>query len=117
MGDPTTRDRTARVEERLKLFRNLRLGPAEIRASRDFHLAHWLELAEAAIRKDHAELYYAGLSPNVEETVAGYPDDRLPPAMQKTVLRDLAFMEGHLQALREVLELLRRARKPPEPQG
>lgn len=105
--DPlTTPDRTRLVEDRLKRFRSLRLDRAEIQASRAFHLRHWLAVAEAAVRKDHRELYYGGLSPSVESTVADYPDELLPPAMQKTVLRDLAFMEGHLQALRDVLKAL-----------
>ncbi len=99
--------RARRVEERLKLFRSLRLDRAEVRASRDFHLQHFLKVAEAAVRREHRELYYEGLSRNVEETVAGYPDDHLPPAIQKAVLRDLAFMEGHLQALRDVLKILK----------
>lgn len=106
MKNKTTRNRTRLVEARLKRFRSLRLDPAEIRASRDFHKAHWLNVAEAAIRAEHRELFYRGLSANVEEAVAGYPEDRIPPALQKAVLRDLAFMEGHLQAFREVLQTL-----------
>jgi hypothetical protein len=108
--DPTvSRNRARLVEQRLRRFRSLRLDPAEVCASRDFHLRHWLQVAEAAVRTDHRELFYRGLAENVESTVADYPDDRLTPAMQKTVLRDLAFMEGHLEALRHVLKLLQAA--------
>jgi hypothetical protein len=107
MDPQTTPDRTRLVEDRLKQFRSLRLDRAEIRASRAFHVRHWLAVAEAAVCQDHRQLYYGGLSPSVESTVADYPDEQLPPAMQKTVLRDLAFMEGHLQALRDVLKALR----------
>lgn len=94
----------------MQRFRTLRLDPGEVRKSRDFHLAHWINVAEAAIRAEHRELYYRGLSPNVEEAVADYPEERIPPALQKAVLRDLAFMEGHLQAFREMLRTLDRNR-------
>jgi hypothetical protein len=109
MEEKSATERTRLVEERLKKFRSLRLDSAEVNASREFHIRHFLKVAEAAIRAEHSQLYYQGLSPNVEETVAGYPEDQLPPAMQKAVLRDLAFMEGHLQALRDVLKTLERA--------
>jgi hypothetical protein len=92
MEEKSASERTRLVEERLRKFRSLRLDCAEVRASRDFHIRHFLKIAEAAIRADHSELYYHGLSANVQETVAGYPDENLPPAMQKTILRDLAFM-------------------------
>lgn len=108
MENKTARERTRLVEHRLKRFRSLKLDPAEIRASRDFHMAHWLKVAEDAVRSEHREMYYKGLSVNVEEALASYPDDRIPPALQKAVLRDLAFMEGHLQAFRETLDALAR---------
>jgi hypothetical protein len=45
----------------------------------------------------------------VEDTLADYPEDELPLELQAAVLRDIAFMEGHLQAYREVLHLLEKA--------
>jgi hypothetical protein len=109
MDPAASRSRARRVEERLGRFRSLCLDPAQVRASREFHLRHWLEVAQAAIRADHRELFYGGLSPNVESTIADYPDDQLAPAAQTAVLRDLAFMEGHLEAFRDVLKLLESA--------
>jgi hypothetical protein len=110
MKKKTARERVRLVEERLKRFRTLKLDPAEVRASREFHLAHWMKVAEAAIRDEHRKLFYEGLSANVEKTVAGYPEDRLPPALQKAILRDLAFMEGHLAAFRDALLALDKLR-------
>lgn len=103
----TDRTRNGVVERRLARFASLRLDPAEVQASRDFHFQHWLKVAEAAIRKDHRELYYGALTPNLQALVADYPDDKLPPEVQETILKDLAFMEGHLAALRKILALLR----------
>ncbi|HWQ52346.1 MAG TPA: hypothetical protein VN442_01590 [Bryobacteraceae bacterium] len=111
MENKTARERTRLVEDRLKRFRSLKLDPAEIQASRKFHLAHWLTVAEDAVRREHREMYYNGLSANLEEALASYPDSRIPPALQKAVLRDLAFMEGHLQAFRETLDALARLRQ------
>jgi hypothetical protein len=112
MKEPTARTRKRLVEGRLKRFATLTLDAGKVRASRDFHIEHWLELAEAAIRANHRELFYEGLSPNVEEAVAGHPEQDLPPDLQASVLEDLAFMQGHLEAFREVLQMLSRARRP-----
>jgi hypothetical protein len=110
MKKQSPRERAKRVEDRLKRFRSLRLDPAEVKASREYHLKHWLSVAEDAIRADHRELFYRGLTANVENAVANYPEDRLPPALQRAVLRDLAFMEGHLEAFRDILRLIERLR-------
>ncbi len=100
------RARTEKAEQRLRRFANRRLDPDEVRASRDFHLRHWMAVAQTAIQRDHRELYYEALSPAVEAALADYPEDELPLELQAAVLRDLAFMEGHLEAYREVLRLL-----------
>lgn len=105
-----SRTRAEKVEHRLRRFASLRLDPAEVRASREFHLLHWLRIAEISVRQDHRELFYRGLSPSVEGVVADYPEDDLPTELQAAVLRDLAFLEGHLQAYRDVLRLLRALR-------
>lgn len=110
MKKKTPRERARLVEERLRRFRTLRLNAAEVKASREFHLTHWLAVAEAAIRADHRELFYRGLAANVENAVANYPEDRLPPSLQRAVLRDLAFMEGHLAAFRDMMRLIERLR-------
>ncbi len=112
MKDPTARMRVHLVEDRLKRFATLQLDPGKVRASRDFHIEHWLELAEAAIRADHRELFYEGLARNVEDAVALHPAQDLPADLQSAVLEDLAFMQGHLEGFREVLKMLARARQP-----
>ena len=103
------RARAEKAEQRFRRFATRRLDPDEIRASREFHLRHWMAVAQAAIQRDHRELYYTALSPAVEATLADYPQDELPLELQAAVLRDMAFMEGHLQAYREVLRLLEKA--------
>ena len=100
------RARVEKAEQRFRCFATRRLDPDEVRASRDFHLRHWMAVAQTAIQQDHRELYYAALSPAVESTLADHPHDDLPLELQAAVLRDMAFMEGHLQAYREVLRLL-----------
>ena len=119
MDEKTARARQARArtetaERRLRRFQTRRLDPDEVRASRDFHLRHWMALAQSAIQRDHRELFYSALSPGLEASLADYPDDEIPPELQAAVLRDMAFMEGHLQAFREVLRLLdEAAARPP----
>jgi hypothetical protein len=93
------------AEHRLKLFSE-KLDPEAVRASREFHVRHWLSLAKDAIQRDHVTAYYQGLQQNVESAIAEHPEDRLPPDLQRAILADLAFMEGHLQAFREVIKLL-----------
>lgn len=110
----TPPDRAETAERRLKTFYDPDKRPldrAEIRASRDFHLQHWLRLAEAAIQNDHRSSFYEDLAPGLESLLADYPDDRLPPERQEAVMKDLAFLEGHLQAYRIVNDILERARR------
>jgi hypothetical protein len=97
------------VERRIKRFTE-RMDPEAVRASRDFHLRHWLAMAKEAIERDHAAAYYGGLQPNVEAAVAEHPGDDLPTDLQRAVMADLAFMEGHLEAFREILRRL----EPPQ---
>jgi hypothetical protein len=97
------------VEHRLKKFTE-QLEPSAVESSREFHLRHWLSIAEQAIQRDHGATFYGGLQQSVEDMVAEHPSDEFPPELQRAVLADLAFMEGHLQAFREVATLLRAAR-------
>jgi hypothetical protein len=103
------RARAEKAERRFRGFATRRLDPDEVRASRDFHLRHWMAVAQTAIQRDHRELYYGALSPAVEAALADHPQEELPAELQAAVLRDMAFMEGHLQAYREVLRLLEKA--------
>jgi hypothetical protein len=107
-------DRRDLVERRLEKL----LGPpakpldqAEIDASRNFHIEHWLKMAERAIQRDHSKLYYSGLSPNLEATVAQHEGNELPPELAATIRNDLAFMQGHIEAFRFINEVLAKARK------
>ena len=93
------------VDHRLKKFSE-GINPAVVAASRQFHLRHWLELAGQSIQREHSAAFYRGLQPNLESVVAEHPDDDFPPELQRAILDDLAFMEGHLQAFREVMALL-----------
>lgn len=107
------RARLSRAEHRLKKFYqpgSNQLDPQQVRASRDFHVEHWLRMAETMIRKDHQAYYYGGLSSNLETTLAEYPADEIPPDLQQVILRDLAFLEGHVEAFRYVSKILRQAR-------
>ncbi len=101
-----TQDRSVLAEQKLSTFASLELNAAEVRASRDFHVRHWLRLAEAAIQEDHRESLYGALAPAVETTLAesGEP---VAPELQRAILSDLAFMEGHVQAFRLILAALR----------
>ncbi len=95
------------AEQKLRSFASLALSPAEVRASRDFHVRHWLHLAEAAIQQDHRESLYGSLAPAVESTLAE-SDEPVAPDLQRAILSDLAFMEGHVEAFRLVIAALRR---------
>lgn len=98
------------VEHRLRKFTE-ELDPTAVQSSREFHLRHWLALAEQAVQRDHGATFYGGLQRSVEDMVAEHPSDEFPPELQRAVLADLAFMEGHLQAFREISNLLRAAGK------
>jgi len=114
MGKPNEkRARLNRAEHRLKKFYqpgSNQLDPAQVKASRDFHVEHWLRMAETMIRKDHQAYYYGGLSSNLETTLAEYPADEIPPDLQQVILRDLAFLEGHVEAFRYISKILKQAR-------
>jgi hypothetical protein len=97
------------VERRLARFSE-QIDPEAVRASREFHLRHWAAMAERAIQADHAETYYRGLLPNVENAIAEHPADDLPAELQRSIMADIAFMEGHLQAFREIVRVLRQGR-------
>src|SRR3989442_15234905 len=108
------RTRLRIVERRLKSFydpKKQELERRQVEASRDFHMEHWLSLAEAVIQRDHQKFFYGALSPNLKATIADYPSDDFPPEMQQTILKDLAFMEGHVEAFRQVSRILKEARK------
>lgn len=107
------RARLIRAERRLKTFYqpgSNQLDTGQVAASRDFHIEHWLRMAETMIRKDHQAAYYGGLSSNLEATLADYPGEAIPLDLQQVILRDLAFLEGHVEAFRYVHRVLQRAR-------
>lgn len=89
----------------------MKLDRAEIKASHDFHVQHFLNIAEAAIRNHHREMYYGALTTNVEDVVGHYPAEQLPAELQEAVLKDMAFMEGHLEAFGEVLRAIEELKK------
>jgi hypothetical protein len=97
------------VEHRLGKFTE-KADPAVVEASRRFHLRHWLAHAEQAIRREHREAFYGGLQPNLENLVSEHPGDTFPPELQRAIMDDLAFMEGHLEAFHEVMRLFQDAR-------
>lgn len=108
------RTRARRVEHRLRSFHDPErtpLNPAQIRASRNFHIEHWLRMAETAIRRDHQVAFYQGLSANLDATLADYPSDEIPEELQEAIRQDLAFMEGHIQAFQYICRYLEDARK------
>jgi hypothetical protein len=105
-----SRYRRELVEHRLRKFTEAP-DPAVIESSRSFHLQHWLSLAEQAIQRDHGQTYYGGLQQSLEDMVAEHPSDEFSPELQRAIVADLAFMEGHLQAFREISALFSDAKK------
>lgn len=104
--------RRRQAERRLtELFRSRAdaLDPKEIAASREFHLAHWLRIAEEAIRHDHRKLFYEALAPQLESLLA-CSDENVSPELLAAIRKDLSFMEGHVQAFRAVLAALEQVR-------
>lgn len=82
--------------------------PAEVAASRRFHINYWLGLAESAIAKDHRATCYGSLTANIKEILAGISDPLTVDRETVATLRhDLAFLEGHIQAYREIIDALR----------
>ena len=81
---------------------------AEIEASRVFHIEYWLRLAESAIARDHRESCYGSLTPNIRSLIESIPDPLHAGPETITLLRkDLAFLEGHVKAYRQIVEALR----------
>jgi len=81
---------------------------AEVEASRAFHMEYWLRLAESAIAGDHRESCYGSLTPNLRNLIQSIPDPRRADGDTIALLRkDLAFLEGHVKAYRQILEALR----------
>ena len=81
---------------------------AEVEASRAFHVEYWLGLAESAIAGDHRQACYGSLTPNIRSLVESIPSPL--GADQETIAllrKDLAFLEGHVKAYRQIVEALR----------
>jgi len=81
---------------------------AEVEASRAFHVEYWLGLAEAAIAGDHRQSCYGSLTPNIRSLIESIPNPL--GADQETIAllrKDLAFLEGHVKAYRQIVEALR----------
>jgi hypothetical protein len=86
---------------------------AEVEASRAFHIEHWLRIAESAIAGDHRNSCYASLTPNIRGLIESIPNPL--NADQETIAllrRELAFLEGHVTAYRQILEALRGLGRP-----
>lgn len=81
---------------------------ADVEASRAFHIEYWLGLAESAIAGDHRQSCYGGLTPNLRSLIESISN---PLSADKetlaTIRRDLAFLEGHVKAYRQIVEALR----------
>jgi hypothetical protein len=83
-------------------------NPAEVEASRHFHIEYWLGLAENAIAGDHRHSCYGSLTPDIrtqlEEISNPLSADKETVAALR---RDLAFLEGHVRAYQELIQALR----------
>jgi hypothetical protein len=82
--------------------------PGEVEASRNFHIEYWLGLAESAIAGDHRQTCYGSITPDIRAQLEGIANPL--SADQETIAalrRDLAFLEGHVQAYRDVIRALR----------
>ena len=81
---------------------------AHVEASRAFHIEYWLGLAESAIAGDHRQSCYGSLTPNIRSLIESIPNPL--EADQETIAllrKDLAFLEGHVTAYRQIVEALR----------
>lgn len=67
-------------------------------------------MAQSAIQADHRQSFYGNLTPSLEQTVLDSPGTEIPPDLQRVLIKDLAFMEGHVQAFRMLMDLLEEAR-------
>ena len=95
--------------------------PAEIEASRRFHIQYWLGLAELAIARDHRQSCYGSLATNIRELLSSVDDPfTAEPEIVASIRHDLAFLEGNVQAYREIIRALRKVleeyRGPEKPQ-
>lgn len=108
---PNPDNRAKLVDARLKAFyRPSLLDRGEVEASRNFHIEHWIRMAQSAIQADHRQSFYGNLTPSLEQTVLDSPGTEIPPDLQRVLIKDLAFMEGHVQAFRMLMDLLEEAR-------
>lgn len=108
--------RIERSERRAKTFYDPQNGVGcldtrEVAASRDYHIRHWIELAERVIMQDHNASFHGenGMAENVRATLADYPSDEIPPELQQALLKDVAFMKGQVEALEHMNRIFRRA--------
>ena len=95
--------------------------PAEVEASRNFHVEYWLGLAESAIASDHRQSCYGSITPDIRAQLEGIPNPlRADQEMVAALRRDLAFLEGHVRAYQDVIRALREMaaarRQPPADQ-
>jgi hypothetical protein len=80
---------------------------AEVEASRAFHIEYWLGLAESAIAGDHGQSCYGSLTPNIRSLIESIPNPLCADPETIALLRkDLAFLEGHVKAYRQIVEAL-----------
>lgn len=88
---------------------------AEVEASRAFHIRYWLGLAESAIAADHRQSCYGSLTPNIRGLIESIPNALGVDRETIELLRkDLAFLEGHVKAYRQIVESLRGLAAPAE---
>lgn len=81
---------------------------AEVEASRAFHIEYWLRMAETAIAGDHRKSCYDSLTPNIRSLIESIPTPVSADRETITLLRkELAFLEGHVKAYRQIVEALR----------
>jgi hypothetical protein len=81
---------------------------AEVEASRAFHIEYWLGVAKSAIAGDHRQSCYGSLTPNIRGLIESISDPLRADEETIALLRkDLAFLEGHVKAYRQIVEALR----------
>lgn len=88
---------------------------ADVEASRAFHIRYWLGLAESVIAGDHRQSCYGSLTPNIRSLIESIPNALGADRETIELLRkDLAFLEGHVKAYRQIVETLRGLAAPTE---
>jgi hypothetical protein len=86
---------------------------AEVEASRAFHIEYWLRMAESAIAGDHRKSCYDSLTPNIRSLIETIPNPLSADRETIALLRkELAFLEGHVTAYRQIVEALRGLGRP-----